>query len=662
MSAATTAAGAATADEELRWLADGRRIEAIEAISVSAMARRLPALVVRAFRLGWRIDRGAVGLLLTCQAVSAVLGAAGLFATTGTISALFGPGRVEDKLAHAAPSILVIAAAAGARSLLGITIRTVTIHLSPRISRAAEAEVLRATVAAELTAYDHAGYNDELEAADRGAEVCVDIVGEAQNLLASLASLLGAAGVLTVLHPALLPLLVIAALPQGIASVHAARVQFLANRATIGDRRIMANLRWYIHVKRNADQVRSDTMGEFLLAKYDQVGRRLDASSRRAAMQSARVSVIGAAASGLGGAVVWAAMLWLVSTGRMSLPRGGAAVFALTAVGTSLRGIVGYGADLFRTGMYLDDWSSFLDTAGGHRLERGTETPGAPRRIAVENLGYAYPASDRKVLDGVNLHVERGEILALVGENGSGKTTLAKLLAGLYLPDAGTVRWDGRDTRDLDPHALWRQVAVAPQDYARWPLTCRENITLGQPTAEGDAAVLRAADASGAADVVARLRRGLSTLLAVEWMGGEELSGGQWQRLAIARAFHREAGLLVLDEPTAALDPRAEHRIFQNLRAVARERAVVLVTHRLTNVAVADRIVVLEDGKVLQEGTFAELVAEEGGRFRELWDLQNERTGVPARRTRQDQRTVPDQRTRKDQRTLPVREDEGSGR
>ncbi|WP_369185516.1 ABC transporter ATP-binding protein [Streptomyces sp. Y1] len=639
MSAATRATRAAgptpateAADEELQWLADGQRIKAIEAISVGSMARRLPALVVRAFRLGWRIDRASVALLLTCQVVSAVLGAAGLFATTGAIAALFGPGPIGDKLTHAAPSILVIAAAAGARALLGITIRTVTVHLSPRISREAEAAVLRATVAAELTAYDHAGYNDELEAADRGAEVCVDIVGEAQNLIAALASLVGAAGVLTVLHPLLLPLLVLAALPQGIASVHAARVQFLANRAAIGDRRIMANLRWYIHLKRNADQVRSDTMGEFLLAKYEQVGRRLDVSSRQAALKGARVSVIGAAASGLGTALVWGTMLWLVSTGRMSLPHGGAAVFALGSVGTSLHGIVGYGADLFRTGMYLDDWSSFLDTAGGHRPQRGTAVPPAPRRISVHGLTYAYPASERTALDRVSLHVDRGEILALVGENGSGKTTLAKLLAGLYLPAAGSVRWDGQDTRDLDPHALWRQVAVVPQDYARWPLTCRENITLGQPAPDGDEAVLRAAEASGAGEVVAKLRRGLSTLLAVEWMGGEELSGGQWQRLAIARAFHREAGLLVLDEPTAALDPRAEHRIFRNLRAVARERAVVLVTHRLTNVAVADRIVVLEDGKVLQEGTFAELVADTGGRFRELWDLQNERTGVPAQR------------------------------
>ncbi|TQF07172.1 ABC transporter ATP-binding protein [Kitasatospora acidiphila] len=596
------------------------------------MARRLPQLVVRAFRLGWQIDRVSVAVLLGCQILSAVLGAAGLFATTGTIAAVFGPGKVGDKLTHAAPSIAVIAAAAALRSLLGIAIHAITVHLSPRISREASAAVLRATVATELTAYDRAGYADELEAADRGAEVAVDIIGEAQNLLSSVGSLVGAAGVLTVLHPLLLPLLVAAALPQGFASVYAARVQFLANRLASGDRRILLNLRWYIHQKNNADQVRSDTMGRFLLDKYDLIGRRLDGVTRRAALQGARVSVIGAAVSGLGTAVVWLVMLYLVSTGRMSLPHGGAAVIALGAVGSALRGIVGYGADLFRTGMYLDDWTSFLDKAGGFALQRGPAIAQRPERIELKDVSYSYPSSDRAALNGVSLHVETGEILALVGENGSGKTTVAKTIAGLYLPDSGAVLWDDQDTRDLDPHALWRQVAVVPQSYARWPLTARENITLGHAAPGGDEAALRAAAASGADEVIAKLRRGLGTLLAVEWMGGEELSGGQWQRIAIARAFYREGGLLVLDEPTAALDPRAEHKIFANLREVARDRAVVLVTHRLTNVAIADRIVVLEDGPVIQQGTFDQLVAQEGSRFRELWDLQNDRTGIPAQR------------------------------
>ncbi|NUR05362.1 MAG: ABC transporter ATP-binding protein [Streptomyces sp.] len=221
--------------------------------------------------------------------------------------------------------------------------------------------------------------------------------------------------------------------------------------------------------------------------------------------------------------------------------------------------------------------------------------------------------------------VRSGEVLALVGENGSGKTTLGKLLARLYLPTGGAVTWDGTDTRDLNAHAAWSRVAVVPQDYAEWPMTARENITLGQPTPAGDTAVSQATRASGADEVIANLRSGLDTLLAREWWGGQQLSGGQWQRVALARAFHRPAGLLVLDEPTAALDPRAEHRIFTGLRELAADRAVVLVTHRLANVAVADKVAVLDHGRLVQYGSFTEL-RETPGAFRDLWLLSNDRT------------------------------------
>lgn len=164
-------------------------------------------------------------------------------------------------------------------------------------------------------------------------------------------------------------------------------------------------------------------------------------------------------------------------------------------------------------------------------------------------------------------------------------------------------------------------MALVPQDYAHWPLTVRENVTLGQPTARGDEAVREACEASGADEVVDRLGAGLDTLLAREWLNGEELRGGQWQRIALARAFFREAGLLVLDEPTANLDPRAEYRIFQRLRDLARDRVVLLVTHRITNVAVADRIVVLNEGRVVQEGTYQQL-AQQPGLFQQLLSYQ----------------------------------------
>lgn len=221
----------------------------------------------------------------------------------------------------------------------------------------------------------------------------------------------------------------------------------------------------------------------------------------------------------------------------------------------------------------------------------------------------------------MTLTLRQGEVTALVGFNGSGKSTLSKLISGLYLPTEGQVLWDGVPTGDAEPQALWQQVALVPQTYARWPLTVRENITLGQPTARGDAAVREACEAAGADEVVDKLGAGLDTLLAREWLNGEELSGGQWQRIALGRAFFRQAGLLVLDEPTANLDPLAEYRIFQRLRGLARDRVVLLVTHRITSVAVADRIVVLDEGRVVQEGTYEEL-AEQPGLFRQLLSCQ----------------------------------------
>ncbi|MQS14706.1 ABC transporter ATP-binding protein [Streptomyces kaniharaensis] len=594
------------------------------------MARRLPGLMRRTLGLAWRVDRVAVAVLLICQAASGLLGAFGLLATTGTIKALIASGHITDRLHQAIPSIAVVAGAAGLRSLLGITISALSSRISPRVAREAEMMLLDAATNAELTAYDRAGYNDRFDAADRGAEVSRDLIGQTQNVIASAASLVAAVVVLTALHPALLPLLVLAALPQGIASVRAARISYVTMVETFHDRRVLNLLRWYLVNKEPADQIRSGTMAPFLTHRYRTTGERVTTATNRAAWRSAKAYIVGAIASGLASALVWAAVVVLLATGHMSVASAGTAVFALSTAASGLHGIVGYGADLYRSGLYLDDWSRFLDEAGGHRLNRGNKSPAAPALVRAENLTYTYPGSDTPSLEKISLDFRRGEVVALVGENGSGKTTLSKILAGLYIPTEGAVTWDGTDTRDLDPAALWRETAVVPQSYARFPLSARENITLGQPHG-GDEAVHAAAVASGAIDVLDDLRAGLDTLLAREMWGGQELSGGQWQRIAIARAFYRRSGLLVLDEPTSALDPRAEHRIFSGLRALARDRAVVLVSHRLANVAMADRIVVLDHGRIIQQGTFIELVADTAGLFHELWQLQNDR-GIPNQR------------------------------
>ncbi|MFC5720684.1 ABC transporter ATP-binding protein [Streptomyces gamaensis] len=622
--APVTAVTKESSDEELRYRSPSLTVFDRSPLTARSMCRRLPQLVRKALGLAWGVDRRAVVALLTCQLLAGAVEAFGLLATTRTITALIASGRVQGRLLEALPSIALLAGAAGVRALLAIAVRAITGRLGPRVSREAEVRMLQAALGTELAAYDHPGFNDKREAADRGADVAQDLLTESQDLMACAASLVAAAGVVALLHPVLLPLLVLATLPQGIASMKGALVQYRTSRALSADRRVLSHLRWYATDKGHADQLRAGTMSAFLLGRYRAIGDRIDTATDAAVRRVACYGLLGALAGGLASGLVWAALVMLLATGHLSVASAGTAVFALRTVGSSLRGFVGYGTRMFRTGLYLDDWAEFIEEAGGHGLRRGRLVPRAPLTVKAEALTYHYPGADRPALEKVCLEVRCGEVLALVGENGSGKTTLGRLLTGLYLPTDGTVTWNGVDTADLDPYAMWQRTAVVPQEFARWPMSARENITLGRPHGQGDGPVLRAAAQAGADEVLARLRNGLDTLLAREWFGGVDLSGGQWQRIAIARAFYRRAGLLVMDEPTSALDARAEHRIFAGLRTLAGDRAVVLVTHRLANVAVADRIVVLDHGRVVQQGGFDELVAVPG-LFRELWLLQNER-------------------------------------
>ncbi|MBB4937060.1 ATP-binding cassette subfamily B protein [Streptosporangium album] len=377
-------------------------------------------------------------------------------------------------------------------------------------------------------------------------EVSQDMIGQSQNLVASLATLVAAAVVITALAPILLPLLLLTAVPQALASIAGERVAYLAILKTFHERRMLSMLRWHLTHKEQADQIRTDTFAPYMLDKYRASGVRVDRVNDQAAWQRVRINVVGSAVSGLASALMWAGVMVLLGTATISAAAAGTLVFALRSASGGLYGIVGYGSELMRTGRYLDDWEAFVQEAAGQRLDRGTIVPDHPRHVALHQVTYRYPEADSDTLHEVDFEVRQGEIVAVVGENGSGKTTLMKLLSGLNLPASGVVTWDGVSTRDLDPHALWKQCAVVPQEFARWPMTARENIQLGQPQFDMDEAIHRAAAASGADAVIEVLRSGLGTLLAREWWGGQALSSGQWQRIAGARAIHRDAGLLVI--------------------------------------------------------------------------------------------------------------------
>jgi len=239
-----------------------------------------------------------------------------------------------------------------------------------------------------------------------------------------------------------------------------------------------------------------------------------------------------------------------------------------------------------------------------------------------ENVGFGYPGSDRLVLRGVSLHIRAGERLALVGENGAGKTTLAKLLLGLYRPTEGRVLVDGVDLTHLDPQVWRRHAAAVFQDFQQYHLTVRENIVFGDLDQRDDEEAIRqAARLSGAASVIGDLPQGYDTLLGKDFEDGQELSQGQWQKIAVARAYLRDADVLVLDEPTAALDARAEVEVYRQFRDVSAGKTVLLISHRLGSARLADRILVLNGGAIVEQGTHADLLVL-GGRYAHMLGVQ----------------------------------------
>ncbi|HWL74434.1 MAG TPA: ATP-binding cassette domain-containing protein, partial [Burkholderiaceae bacterium] len=274
--------------------------------------------------------------------------------------------------------------------------------------------------------------------------------------------------------------------------------------------------------------------------------------------------------------------------------------------------------------LYLDDLFSFFE------IQAEIVPPENPIPFPVpiqhgflfENVGFRYPGAERWAVRNLNFKLHAGEILALVGENGAGKTTLVKLLARLYDPDEGRILLDGHDLREYDLFALRANIGVIFQDFMRYNFTAADNIAVGRIEARDDRArIIDSAERSLSDEVIRKLPEGYEQPLGKRFRTGIDLSGGEWQKIAIARAYMRDAQLLILDEPTAALDARAEFEVFQRFKELSHGKTVVLISHRFSSVRMADRIVVLKDGTVEAEGTHAELLKQRG-RYAELFELQ----------------------------------------
>ncbi len=468
------------------------------------------------------------------------------------------------------------------------------------------------SVEADLEYYENAKYHDALQRAQQEApyrppQILNRLAQAGQNAI----SLVAMVGLLVSLHWGIIGVLVVASFPAVLVKMKTSRIMYnWQHRRTQLDRQSMY-LGWMLTNEQFAKEVRLFDLGNWFSQEYLQIRGKLYREKLSISVKRSLAFFLSQAFAGVLVFSVFTYIIYQTINGVLLL--GDLVLYyqALQRGQNNLRLTLSSVSGLYEDNLFLANLYEFLD------LKPGVVDPEQPkplppkiqRGIEFTNVSFNYADSARQALENINLTIKPGETIALVGENGSGKTTLIKLLCRLYDPTSGSITIDGVDLKLFKIADLRRQVSVIFQDYAKYHFSAEENIRLGDidiPPRDKD--IYRAAMRSGAHDVVSKLPQGYDTVLGKLFDSGEELSIGQWQKVALARAFLRDSQVIVLDEPTSAMDPKAEYEIFKKFRELIKDQSAVLITHRLSTVKMADRIYVMDNGKIVESGTHEELI------------------------------------------------------
>jgi ATP-binding cassette, subfamily B, bacterial len=585
---------------------------------------RLTRLMARSLSIVWQSARTPFLALIGLQLLNAIAVVLQIVAVELALTALLDISQSAADLWRLVQPVLLLAGLTAVTAVIASAQAGLGRYAGELVAAVMWKRVLRVATRVDLRKFESARFYDRLQRVQANALTRPYQI--TYGLVATMAAAAASAGLvvaIALVHPTLLPLLLIGGVPLLLTSRRQSQLEFDFSARQTQPMRLRNYLTWVQTGRDEAKEVRA-----FGLARN--FGQRLNTSYadylRDLAQHLWHRSRLGAAGS-LGSAALLALTLfllaWLISTSRLSIAEAGAALVAIRLLASQVHsGFAGVQA-VFESGQFIDDLDGFLTLApaaeGG---SREIAPPADFHRIRADAVTFSYPGRSQLALQAAEIEINRGEVVALVGENGSGKTTLAKVMAGLYEPGSGAVRWDGIDVRTFRPDLFRARVAIIFQDFVKYALSAEENIAMARPDDDIDrAAVREAARLADADSFLSALPAGYQTPLSRRFVGGHELSGGQWQKVAIARAFYRSAPLVIIDEPTAALDARAEYELFSSLHEILRGRSALIISHRFSTVRTADRIYVLDHGRVVEHGNHDELVAL-GGQYAELFHLQ----------------------------------------
>ena len=508
--------------------------------------------------------------------------------------------------------------------ILGRVVSLVDSLLSERVSNASSVRLMEHAATLDLEDFEDAEFQDQLERARRQTSGRMALMAQLFSQSQDIVTVASFAAGLILYAPWLIVLLLLALVPAFLGEAYFNAQSYSLDYVRTSERRELDYVRQTAASVETAKEVKIFALDDFLIDRYVRLATDFYAANRRLALRRAGWGGLFTAIGTIGYYLAYAYIAWRTLAGEFTIGDLTFLAGSFRRLRTLLEGLLASFSSTASQALYLDDLFSFFEVRPEIlSLDNPRPFPQPIRQgFVFEDVGFRYPGAERWAVRYLSFTLHAGEVVALVGENGAGKTTLVKLLTRLYDPDEGRILLDGHDLREYDLDALRGNISVIFQDFVRYNLSAADNIAVGRIEARNDRARIElAASRSQADEVIAKLPAGYEQMIGKRFKNGVELSGGEWQKIAIARAYMREAEVLILDEPTAALDARSEYEVFRRFKELSEGKTAILISHRFSSVRMADRILVLADGKVEAAGTHEELVAQPG-RYSELFELQ----------------------------------------